>query len=111
MKTIQVYDPPMCCSSGVCGPEVDPVLPRFAGLLAQLQVHGVEVRRFNLAQQPVEFVRQATVKAALQTEGTAALPLIFVDGEVAFKGRYPEQDERAELMRRAREESAQPAAL
>ncbi len=27
---IQVYDPAMCCSTGVCGPEVDPVLVRFA---------------------------------------------------------------------------------
>lgn len=36
MKLVQVYDPPMCCTTGACGPDVDPVLPRFAGLLAQL---------------------------------------------------------------------------
>lgn len=28
---IEVFDPPMCCSSGVCGPAVDPVFPRFDG--------------------------------------------------------------------------------
>jgi hypothetical protein len=43
MKTIQVYDPAMCCSTGVCGPNVDPTLPRFAGLLAQLGGAGVKV--------------------------------------------------------------------
>jgi hypothetical protein len=64
--------------------------------VAQLQGLGVEVRRFNLAQQPIEFVRNAAVKAALEGEGTAVLPLVFVDGQVAFKGRYPEQLERAD---------------
>jgi hypothetical protein len=111
MKLIQVYDPPMCCSSGVCGPDIDPILPRFAGLLAQLQGRGVEIQRFNLAQQPVEFARNPAVRAALEADGTAALPLIFVDGRVALKGRYPDQPERAELMRRARTESEKPAAV
>jgi len=56
MKTkIEVYDPPMCCSSGVCGPRVDPVLPRFAGDLKWLQEQGIEVARHNLAQQPLAF--------------------------------------------------------
>jgi hypothetical protein len=71
----------------------------------------VEVRRFNLAQEPIEFVRNAAVKAALESEGTAVLPLIFVDGQVAFKGRYPEQIERAEPMRQARDESRSAALM
>lgn len=111
MKLIEVYDPPMCCSSGVCGPNVDPILPRFAGLVAQLQGLGVEVRRFNLAQQPIEFVRNAAVKAGLETEGTGVLPLIFIDGVVAFKGHYPEQLECAELIRQARDKSRSAAAV
>jgi len=28
MKTIEIFDPAMCCSSGVCGPSVDPKLVR-----------------------------------------------------------------------------------
>jgi len=56
MKTkIEVYDPPMCCSSGVCGPSVAPALPRFAGDLKWLKAQGVEVARHNLAQQPLAF--------------------------------------------------------
>ena len=26
MKTVTVYDPALCCSTGVCGVEVDPAL-------------------------------------------------------------------------------------
>ncbi len=101
MKTIQVYDPPMCCSTGVCGPSVDPILPRFAGLLAQLGSAGVRIERFNLAQQPLAFVQNAAVKALLDQEGTAALPAIFIDGNLALKGAYPDAEQRAAWMQQA----------
>ena len=35
MKTIQIYDPAMCCSSGVCGIEVDQTLVNLAEREAQ----------------------------------------------------------------------------
>ena len=105
MKLVQVYDPPMCCSTGACGPAVDPVLPRFAGLLAQLGGTGVKVERYNLAQQPLPFVQNAAVKALLDHEGTQALPAIFIDGELVLKGSYPDLEQRAAWIARARENS------
>lgn len=90
MHSIQVFDPPMCCATGVCGPTVDPVLPRFAGLLAALGRAGVRIERFNLAQEPLPFVRNAEVKALLERGGTEALPAIFVDGRLALQGTYPD---------------------
>lgn len=103
MKTITLYDPPMCCSTGVCGPEVDPLLPRVAGMLSQIGDHGVTVERYNLAQQPIAFAQNADVRAILEKEGTEALPLIYIDGQLELKGRYPEQPERAAWVQRARE--------
>jgi trans-aconitate methyltransferase len=87
MVTLQVFDKPMCCSTGICGPKVDPVLPAFAADLAWLKDHGVTVERYNLAQQPQAFVAHEDVKAAIQDEH--ALPLIRVNGEIVFKGKYP----------------------
>ena len=101
MKTIQVYDPPMCCSTGVCGPNIDPILPRFAGFLSQLGSTGVKVERYNLAQQPLAFVQNSSVKALLDQHGTDALPAIFIDGELALKGGYPDADQRTAWMRHA----------
>ena len=95
MKTIQVYDPPMCCSTGVCGPQVDPVLPAFAGFLHQAKQRGYTVERFNLTQQPVAFLENDVVKAVLDGEGVDALPVIIVDGKVVLKGRYPDEAQRA----------------
>jgi sulfur carrier protein ThiS len=101
MKTIQIYDPPLCCSSGVCGPEVDPELVNFAALLSQLTQKGVAVQRFNLGQQPMAFVENPKVKSLLDSEGTDALPLVFLDSEVYLKGRYPQRDECDALIRAA----------
>jgi hypothetical protein len=98
MKTLQVYDPAMCCSSGVCGPDIDPILPQVAGFLHQLKEQGIVVERYYLSQQPLAFVQNPKVKLLLQTEGVEALPLFFIDGELALKGSYPDHDKRTEWM-------------
>ena len=91
MKTVQVFDPPMCCSTGVCGPTVDPKLVRFAANLHWLVKHGVRVERFNLSQQPQAFAANEVVKSALQSDGNACLPLVLVDGVVVSRGVYPDR--------------------
>ena len=101
MKTIQVNDPPMCCSTGICGTSVDPDLVNFAAMLAQLGQRGVHVERYNLAQTPIAFANNPVVKSLLETAGTEALPLIFWDSEVKLKGRYPTQTERPDWIRAA----------
>jgi hypothetical protein len=106
MKKIVVYDPPMCCSTGVCGPDIDPILPRFAGMLAQLEGQGIAVERHNLAQQPMAFAQNPEVRAFLEKEGPGGLPLIFVDDVLEIKGRYPELEERSAFIKRARKSEA-----
>jgi AhpD family alkylhydroperoxidase len=93
MKTIEVFDPAMCCSTGVCGPGVDPALARFAGDLEWLAGQGVSVERRNLAQQPGAFAESVPVAAALREKGEECLPLVLADGEVASEGRFPTREE------------------
>ena len=92
MKTIQVYDKPMCCSTGVCGPQVDPVLPRFAADLAWLKAQGHQVDRYNLAQQPQVFMENSEVHQLLATQGTDCLPLILVNGRIVSRRAYPSRE-------------------
>lgn len=94
---LEVFDPPMCCSTGVCGPSVDPRLPRFAADLDWLRSQGVQVERYNLAQQPKMFADNAEVRSALKTAGVAALPLIRLNHVTVSTGLYPSRDELAEM--------------
>lgn len=98
MRILLVYDPPMCCSTGVCGPVVDPTLPRFAADLEWLKGQGVEVKRFNLAQQPFEFAQDHKVKKALTEKGNSCLPLIIVDDKIVSEGEYPTLEKLSELL-------------
>ncbi len=63
------------------------------------------VERFNLGQQPMEFVRNAAVKALLESDGAEALPFIFWDGELHSKGRYPTREERPAWYAAAKDEA------
>jgi AhpD family alkylhydroperoxidase len=95
MSTLTVFDPPMCCSTGVCGPEVDPALARFAGDLDWLKTQGVAVHRINLAQEPAHFAANAEVKALLERSGTEGLPAILANETLVANGRYPTRQELA----------------
>ncbi len=92
---VQVYDKPMCCSTGVCGPQIDPVLPRFAADLEWLGKQGHTVQRFNLAQQPAQFAQNSTIQQLLAMAGVECLPLVFVDGEEVSRGQYPSREQLA----------------
>ena len=96
MPRIQVFDPALCCSTGVCGVDVDQELVGFSADFDWAKQNGAQIERFNLAQQPMEFAENNLVKAFLERSGADALPLILIDGEVALAGRYPS---RAELSR------------
>ena len=106
MKRVEVFDPPMCCSTGVCGPKVDPALVRFAADLHWLANQRIAVERYNLAQQPQAFAASAVVKTALKEHGNECLPLILLDGLIVSEGHYPT---RAELARLAGVELDGPA--
>ena len=93
MVVLRVFDPPMCCSTGICGPKVDPVLPRFAADLNWLKSQGIRVERFNLAQDPNAFAQDSVVEQMLNEVGMECLPLILVDGRVVSQGVYPSRDE------------------
>jgi AhpD family alkylhydroperoxidase len=94
---LQVFDPPMCCSTGVCGPSPDPALPQFASDLQWLAKEGIAVDRFNLAQQPQAFASNELVKTALTQYGNDCLPLILVNGAIVNRGSYPTRKELATL--------------
>ncbi len=95
MTAVRVFDPAMCCSTGVCGPSVDPQLARFAADLDWLKAQGVSVERFNLAQQPAVFAEDQAVRSALETKGDLGLPLVKVNGDVRSSGVYPSREELA----------------
>ncbi len=96
-QSVRVFDPPMCCPTGICGPAVDPALVRFAADLEWLRSQGVSVERFNLTSSPAAFAGNLAVRALLQEKGDDVLPVIMVGDAVVSTGRYPNRAELAGL--------------
>jgi Arsenical resistance operon protein ArsD len=95
MTKIEVFDPTLCCSSGVCGPDVDQQLVDFSAAVAWARQQGAQIERFNLAQQPMAFAQNAVIKAQLERWGAGALPVTLVDGALVLAGSYASRDDLA----------------
>jgi arsenite-transporting ATPase len=95
MRTIRVYEPALCCNTGVCGPDVDQALVTFTADLNHLKSLGADIERHNLANDPGAFVASDPVRSYLELVGSAGLPMTVVDGVTVMTGGYPS---RAQLL-------------
>ncbi len=98
MKKMMIYDPAMCCSTGVCGPSVDKNLLRMATTVSSLNKKGVKVERHNLSDNPQTFIDNREVNKLLNEKGVDVLPITIVDGEVVKTGEYPTDEEFVRLL-------------
>lgn len=98
MKKMIIFDPAMCCSTGVCGPGVDPELLRVSTLLNNLKSNGVFVERHNLSNNPQAFVSNKVINELLNSQGVDVLPVIIVDGKVVKTKGYPTNEEFCSLL-------------
>jgi len=98
MTTLTVYDPAMCCTTGICGAEVNQELVTFAADLDWLKSRGIAVTRINLSHEPAAFAANTTVSAVLQETGVDGLPVILMDGRMQSSGRYPTRDALANMV-------------
>lgn len=92
MKSLQIFDPAMCCSTGVCGPSVDQKLVRLAADVAFLKSQGIAVERYNLGHQPDAFAANPLILNEMGSEAEN-LPIFVIDGEVKAKATYPDRQE------------------
>lgn len=99
MSTIQIYDPALCCSSGVCGQDVDARLVQMSADIDWARGLGAQIERFNLALHPLAFAQNDTVRALLERSGQEVLPISLLEGQVVLAGRYPNRQQLAHWLR------------
>ena len=93
MTKVQIYDKAMCCSTGVCGPQVDPVLPKIRRR-SRLAERSRSLRSIvsTLLKTLPSSPSNATVQKMLADEGVECLPLVIVDDRVVSRSEYPSRD-------------------
>lgn len=93
MRTLYLYEPAMCCPTGICGPSIDPELLRISTIIKNLEKHRIKVQRFNLKNYPGEFVKNTAINQLMMQQGIDCLPATIVDGKILKTGKYPTNDE------------------
>ncbi|MBU3076112.1 arsenite efflux transporter metallochaperone ArsD [Clostridium estertheticum] len=98
MKKMIIFEPAMCCSTGVCGPGVDRQLLRVSSIINNLKNNGILVERYNLSGNPQMFVDNKTINKMLNESGIEVLPVTMVDDIVVKIKKYPTDEEFASLL-------------
>jgi glutaredoxin len=98
MKEIKIYDPALCCPTGLCGVNIDPELMRIAVVVETLKRKGISIERFNLRDHPQVYVANKVINDFLMKEGAEKLPVTTVDGKVEITGAYPTNAQIAEWL-------------
>lgn len=97
MKKLEIFEPAMCCPTGVCGVDVDQALVQFNADLQWLAEQGVAVERYNLSQAPQAFAANPAVIKEMEA-GMERLPILVIDGQIAVTGMYPSRSQLAQKL-------------
>jgi len=98
MKKMYIYEPAMCCPTGLCGVGIDQELLNLSTLIANLEKKGIKVERYNLTNSPQEFVNSKEINALIMEKGVEILPITMVEGEIVKTGGYPDKEEISKLL-------------
>lgn len=93
MKKMIIFEPAMCCPTGVCGPSVNKELLRVSMVINNLKSNGVVIERHNLSNNPQIFVDNKVINELLNKDGIEILPVIMVDDHVVKTKGYPTNEE------------------
>lgn len=104
---ITILDPAMCCSTGVCGSDVDDSLVETAAHVKWLKSLGIEVSRHNISNDAEAFKSYPEAMKELKTEGMDSLPYILMNDQILISGRYPDKQEWQSLLEQFQEKTNQ----
>jgi len=88
-RTVEIFDPPMCCPTGLCGPVLDQTLLDVNEMILELQTSGFSVKRYQMASDPNAFLNNPGVMDLVKRNHIAALPITVIDGNMIKSGAYP----------------------
>ncbi|OJX47429.1 MAG: hypothetical protein BGO78_16845 [Chloroflexi bacterium 44-23] len=86
---IEIFDPPMCCSTGLCGPTLDQTLLDVGEMIVELQNEGYRVERYQMTSHPQAFLSNAEVMRLVREKQLEILPIVIAKGKIITTGRYP----------------------
>lgn len=95
---VKIYDPALCCPTGLCGVNIDPELMRIAVVIECLKKKGILVERFNLRDNPQVYVDTKVVNDFIQKESIDNFPITTLNGVIVLTKSYPSNKQISEWL-------------
>ena len=89
---VALFDPPLCCPTGLCGPTLDQTLLDVNEMVQALTAEGVGVERYQMAAHPHVFLKHPAVMRLVRERGMDAFPITVVAGALIKVGAYPTRE-------------------
>ena len=91
---VEIFDPPLCCPTGLCGPVLDTTLVDLGeALLARRSQAVTAVVRRQMASEPRELMRTVRSTPSSRHGTSRSLPITVVRGRKVKTDAYPTLDE------------------
>lgn len=92
---IEIFEPTMCCSTGICGPSVDGKLVKISEDIETLknEFKGLTIERYQPQTHSMKFMTNMEVGKLIKEKGQQILPITVLDGKVIKSGEYPSLEE------------------
>lgn len=90
---VELFDPPLCCPTGLCGPTLDETLLDVNEMVLALKAARIGVERYQMASHPHIFLKHPDVMRLVRERGMEAFPITVVEGKLIKAGTYPTRQE------------------
>ena len=98
MKKLEIFEPELCASDGMCGLSADHEIMRIDKVVEVLQANLYDINRYVQPEDRQKFMDNDTVVKFDREKGNNALPVILLDGAIVMDGKYPTNDEIAQWL-------------
>lgn len=97
-KKIELFEPGMITKDGLVGEEDPPELLFTASLAKTFAAHDITLHRYNLFDEPMEFITNKDISELLRQQGDEGFPAVVIDGKLVSTGHYPVIHEWSDLL-------------
>ncbi len=99
-KELIIFEGPMCCSTGLCGPSPDKELIDINEALKKLaeEYKGLKITRASMSFNPQLFLQTKEIRDLVKENGPGILPITMFNGMVVKKQKYLKYAELKKLL-------------
>ena len=90
---VMIFEPPMCCAGGLCGPSIDPALIEIQNTINKIKnefKESVDIARIDMAMNFNTFLDNWDIFEKVNKQGISVLPITKVNGSIVAEKLYPD---------------------